>query len=273
METDNKLRADVALVTRGLAASRERAQELIGGGLVALNGRTLGKCSVRVSENDRLEVLGSAHPYVSRGGLKLERALKSFGVNPAGCVCMDIGASTGGFTDVLLQNGAAKVYAIDVGVGQLDAKLRQDPRVVSLEHTNARELHGGLFAETPTLAVMDVSFISIQLILPAALRAMEGRGRLISLIKPQFEAGPEKLGKKGVVSDPRVHIEVLKRIVELAPGLGWRVQALDHSPIAGTAGNLEFLGDFLPLGDCDAPPPAPEQIRALVQNAHRQLRP
>ena len=271
METDGKIRADVALTARGLVASRERAQELINSGLVALNGVLLEKCSIRVSDSDELTVLGAVHPYVSRGGLKLARALESFGVDPAGCVCMDIGASTGGFTDVLLQNGAAKVYAIDVGTGQLDTRLKADPRVISMEHTNARELRADLFDEAPKLGVMDVSFISIELILPAAFEVLGNAGRMISLIKPQFEAGPKKLGKKGIVSDPRVHMEVLERIVRFAPTLGWRVRALDHSPIAGTAGNLEFLGDFVPAARCDHSPSA-DEIRALVCAAHRRLR-
>lgn len=271
MESDDKIRADVALVARGLAASRERAQELINGGLAALNGRPLEKCSVRVAASDELTVLGAVHPYVSRGGLKLARALESFGVDPTGCVCMDVGASTGGFTDVLLQNGAAKVYAIDVGTGQLDARLQADPRVISMEHTNARELRADLFDEPPTLGVMDVSFISIELILPAAFEVLGSSGRMISLIKPQFEAGPKKLGKKGIVSDPRVHMEVLERIVRFAPALGWRVRALDHSPIAGTAGNLEFLGDFVPVARCDRSPSV-EEIRTLVRAAHSHLR-
>ena len=184
---------------------------------------------------------------------------------------MDVGASTGGFTDVLLQNGAAKVYAIDVGTGQLDARLQADPRVISMEHTNARELRTDLFDELPTLGVMDVSFISIELILPAAFEVLGSSGRMISLIKPQFEAGPKKLGKKGIVSDPRVHMEVLERIVRFAPALGWRVRALDHSPIAGTAGNLEFLGDFVPAARCDRSPSV-EEIRTLVRAAHSHLR-
>ena len=272
MEADNRIRADVALVNRGLAASRERAQELINSGLVTLNGKALSKCSAKVGETDSLEVLGAAHPYVSRGGLKLEKALKVFGLDPTGLTCMDIGASTGGFTDVLLQNGAAKVYAIDVGTGQLDPSLLVDSRVVSMEHTNARELSPEMFPETPKLGVMDVSFISIQLILPAAFHVLGPNGRMISLIKPQFEAGPKKLGKKGIVSDPKVHEEVLQRIVDFVPSLGWRVQALEHSPIAGTSGNLEFLGDFVPAERCGTDSPTAADIRKLVQTAHKQLR-
>lgn len=272
METGNLTRADVALVARGLAPSRERAQGLIESGLVTLNGRTLAKSSVKVSDADVIEITGDDLPFVSRGGFKLEKALKSFDVNPSGMTCMDIGASTGGFTDVLLQNGAARVYAIDVGAGQLDARLQNDPRVVSMEHTNARELHCGMFPVSPSLAVMDVSFISIRLILPAAFQVLGDHGRMISLIKPQFEAGPKNIGKKGIVSDPKVHIEVLKQIVDFAPTLGWKVRRLDFSPISGGSGNIEFLGDFIADGDCQVLSPTTEEIRRLVQTAHKQVR-
>ena len=184
---------------------------------------------------------------------------------------MDIGASTGGFTDVLLQNGAKRVYAIDVGEGQLDTRLESDPRVVSMEHTNARELHASMFSESPTLAVMDVSFISIRLILPAAFQVLGNQGRLISLIKPQFEAGPKNIGKKGIVSDPKVHIEVLKQIVDFVPSLGWKVRKLDFSPISGTSGNIEFLGDFVADSTYQIISPTHDEIRALVLAAHKQV--
>lgn len=272
MENNTPIRADVALVARGLVPSRERAQGLISSNLVTLNGKILTKSSVKVSAEDILEIHGEDLPYVSRGGFKLEKALKSFGVDPAGLTCMDIGASTGGFTDVLLQNGAKHVYAIDVGTGQLDARLLDDPRVTSMEHTNARELHAGMFPESPTLAVMDVSFISIRLILPAAFQVLGERGRMISLIKPQFEAGPKNIGKKGIVSDPKVHIDVLRQIVDFAPTLGWRVRRLDFSPISGTSGNIEFLGDFIADSSCSTLSPTHDEIRELVQTAHRQLR-
>lgn len=272
MENNTPVRADVALVSRGLVPSRERAQGLISSGLVTLNGKALSKSSVKVSENDVLEIHGEDLPYVSRGGFKLEKALRSFGVDPAGLTCMDIGASTGGFTDVLLQNGAERVYAIDVGTGQLDARLLDDPRVISMEHTNARELHPDMFEHAPTLAVMDVSFISIRLILPAAFRVLGENGRMISLIKPQFEAGPKNIGKKGIVSDPKVHIDVLQQIVDFAPTLGWRVKKLDYSPIAGTSGNLEFLGEFVSDSACATLSPTRDEICELVQTAHRQIR-
>lgn len=272
MDAEKALRADVALATRGLAVSRERAQSLIASGLVTLNGRALKKPSIRVSETDELKVLGSDYPYVSRGGLKLEKALKRFDIDPSGQICLDVGASTGGFTDVLLRNGAARVYAVDVGAGQLDPSLAADPRVVSMEHINARTLHTGQFPVVPSLAVMDVSFISIRLILPALFSLLGEDGRIVSLVKPQFEAGRQAPGKKGVVTSARIHIEVLQQIVDFAPTLGWTVRALDSSPITGTAGNLEFLADFMPFARCSDPAPAPDVIRRLVENAHRQLR-
>ena len=246
MDKPKKQRADVALVERGLAESREKAQALIMAGLVYIAEEKVLKPSEAVKPEDQLSVRGAAHPYVSRGGLKLEKALRVFGCDPTGVVAMDLGASTGGFTDVLLRNGAAHVYAIDVGFGQLDPLLASDKRVVSMERCNARTLTPDLFDVRPTLAVMDVSFISITLILPAVFSVLGEEGRLISLIKPQFEAGRDKIGKHGIVSKPSAHVEVLRRIVDFAPTLGWRVRALDFSPIAGGSGNLEFLADFVP---------------------------
>ena len=264
---DERMRADAALAARGLTASREKARALIEAGLITINGQPVTRPAQKVSESDVLEVLGQAHPYVGRGGLKLEKALKSFDVNPAGQVCMDIGASTGGFTDVLLQNGASRVYAIDVGFGQLDPLLANDPRVIRMERVNARALTPEMFPIPPTLAVMDVSFISITLILPAAFQVLGPGGRLLSLIKPQFEAGRDKIGKHGIVSKPAAHIEVLRRVMDFAPTLGWRVQGLDFSPIAGGSGNLEFLADFVPEAACRRFI-SPEDITALVKKAH-----
>lgn len=268
----DSIRADVALVSRGLASSRERAQSLIRAGLVKLNGAMLEKPSVKVSESDILAVAGSDCPYVSRGGLKLEKALDAFSVSPDGQICMDVGASTGGFTDVLLRRGAELVYAIDVGTGQLVPEIAENPRVVSMEHTNARALEREMFAPAPTLAVMDVSFISIKLILPALKRVMGADGRLVALIKPQFEAGPAALGKKGVVTSARVHERVLAEIAAFAPNAGWQLRALDFSPIAGGSGNLEFWGDFLSIERCEALPPDEKAVRALVDRAHRMIK-
>ena len=272
MADADKLRADVALVRRGLAPSRERAQALIEGGFVACNGRPVARSAQRVGDGDRLDVLGSDLPYVGRGGFKLARALEAFGVDPAGQVCLDVGASTGGFTDVLLQSGAALVYAVDVGSDQLAPRLRADPRVVSMERTNARELRPEMFARRPALGVMDVSFISIRLILPVAFGVLGPGGRMIALVKPQFEAGPNRLGKKGVISDPAVHAGVLREIAAFAPSLGWRVRALEPSPIPGGSGNLEFLADFVPDGSPLAAQADDARIREVVRAAHRLRR-
>ena len=268
---EEKLRADAALVRRGLAASREKAHALIAAGLATVNGAVIAKSAQKVGEADVLAITGALHPYVGRGGLKLEKALASFSVPVEGAVCMDIGASTGGFTDVLLRNGARCVYAIDVGAGQLDPSLAIDPRVRSLEHTNARALTAAMFDEPPTLAVMDVSFISIRLILPAAFAVLGDGGRLVSLVKPQFEAGRAEVGKHGVVSSPKAHARVLREIVEFALTLGWRVRALDVSPITGGDGNIEFLADFVPEQRCDRGI-APEEIDALVRLAHEKMK-
>jgi 23S rRNA (cytidine1920-2'-O)/16S rRNA (cytidine1409-2'-O)-methyltransferase len=262
-----KTRADTALVTRGLAASREKAQALIAAGLTLMNGAPIAKPSAKVGINDELTVLGRAIPYVSRGGLKLEKALKAFGVDPRDMVCLDIGASTGGFTDVLLQNGARLVYAVDVGSGQLDPSLAADRRVVSMERVNARALTPDMFPERPALAVMDVSFISVRLILPAAFAVLGDSGRMITLVKPQFEAGRKAVGKGGIVTSRAAHAEVLRSIVGFAPTLGWHVARMDYSPIAGGDGNIEFLAELLP-GVPERPVIGPEEIDALVRRAH-----
>lgn len=265
---DNMMRADAALAARGLAASREKAQGLIAAGLATVNGEAIKKPAQKVRESDVLAVLGAEHPYVSRGGLKLEKALRVFGVDVTGATCLDIGASTGGFTDVLLKDGAEKVYAVDVGVGQLDAMLREDPRVISLEHVNARTLDAGMFPDRIGLAVMDVSFISVKLILPAAFSVLGGTGRMIALIKPQFEAGRQAVGKGGIVTKPATHRQVLRDIAAFVPTLGWRVRALDYSPITGGDGNIEFLADMAPEGIC-AESVTLERIDEVVDQAHR----
>ncbi len=264
---DRLMRADAALAARGLAGSREKARVLIELGLATVNGTVIKKPAQKVSGSDALAVLGEAHPYVSRGGLKLEKALRVFGVDATGRVCMDIGASTGGFTDVLLQSGARKVYAIDVGTGQLDEKLRRDPRVVCMERVNARALEAAMFDEAPTLAVMDVSFISIRLILPAALAILGDQGHMVTLIKPQFEAGRAAIGKGGIVTSAKAHRDVLAALTGFAPTLGWRVRALDVSPITGGDGNVEFLADLVP--DDGATVSVTEaEIERLVREAH-----
>ena len=262
------MRADAALAARGLAESREKGRKLIEAGLAAVNGAVIAKPAQKVTEADVLTVLGQDQPWVGRGGLKLEKALKVFGVDPSGQVCLDIGASTGGFTDVLLQNGAARVYAVDVGAGQLHPSLLRDPRVVNMEHVNARALTADMFDPLPTLAVMDVSFISIKLILPAALGLLGPRGRMVTLVKPQFEAGRANIGKRGIVSGAAVHAAVLRDLAAFVPTLGWTLRGLDFSPIAGGSGNIEFLADLAPDGE----PIADAVIDSVVRKAHQAIR-
>lgn len=232
-------RADVALVERGLFESRARAQAAIAAGLVTADGVALRKASDIVADDTELRA-ADAHPWVSRGALKLVAALDHFGFDPGGDVCLDVGASTGGFTEVLLANGANKVYAVDVGRGQLHARLRGDPAVVSLEETDIRKLDPARFAEAPEFATVDVSFISLKLVLPALDRLLVRPAHLIALIKPQFEAGREHL-KKGIVLDPAVHVVVCAEIVAFTASLGWTVAGVIESPIAGGEGNKEFL--------------------------------
>lgn len=267
----DKLRADVALVERGLCVSRAKAQAAIMAGQVLIGQRRVDKASELVKPEDELVLRGAANPFASRGGLKLEKAVEVFHADLTGRVCMDIGAATGGFTDVCLRGGAAHVYAIDVGYGQFAWKLRNDPRVTLMERTNARHLTPDMFPLRPTVTVMDVSFISIKLILPVAAGIMGEDGVFYTLIKPQFEAGKERVGKKGVVRDPRVHEDVLREIVDFAPGFGWQVEALDFSPITGPEGNIEFLAKIVPMRE-GLTPISSEMIRALVARAHEAMR-
>jgi len=247
------MRLDQALVERGLALSRVRAQGLIRAGFVTVNGLKADKNAALVDEADAIRVTGETLPYVSRGALKLIAALDRFQVDPKGLTCMDIGASTGGFTEVLLERGADRVYAIDAGTDQLAGKLRADPRVTVMEQTNARALTPDMFAAPIALAVMDVSFISIKLILPAAFTILGDGGRMIALVKPQFEAGPKALNKHGVVTDPREHERVLDEIAAFVQGLGWRVEDVIPSPIQGGSGNREFLALMTPDGSQACP--------------------
>jgi 23S rRNA (cytidine1920-2'-O)/16S rRNA (cytidine1409-2'-O)-methyltransferase len=236
-----KRRADQLLVERGLVESRQRAQALILAGLVFSGERRIDKAGQALGEDTPLTLRGQDHPWVSRGGLKLDHGLAHFAIDPAGLTCLDIGASTGGFTDVLLARGAAKVYAVDVGQGQLAWKLRQDARVVVLEKTNARHLTAAEIPEPPDLVVCDAAFISLTLVLPAALALARPGARLVALIKPQFEVGRGQVGKGGVVRDPAQHQAVCDRIAAWLPARGWRVLGLTGSPISGPEGNLEFL--------------------------------
>ena len=263
-----KVRLDVLLVERGLLDSRQKAQANIMAGLVFVNGQRVDKPGTAVAEDAPVEVRGHALPYVSRGGLKLEKAMKTFPITLTGKTCADIGASTGGFTDCMLQNGASKVYAVDVGYGQLDWKLRSDPRVVCLERTNARYLDHEQIPDELDFASIDVSFISLKLILPAVANVLKDGGYVASLVKPQFEAGREKVGKKGVVRDPAVHKEVLEHYLEHAREAGFGVLGLTYSPIRGPEGNIEYLG-FLQKG---AETTAAFDLDALVEKSHQTLK-
>jgi 23S rRNA (cytidine1920-2'-O)/16S rRNA (cytidine1409-2'-O)-methyltransferase len=242
-----KLRADQALVDRGLVESRSRAQALILAGKVFTGDRRIDKAGQMLAAESPLEVRGHDHPWVSRGGLKLDHALTTFGLSPAGLVCLDIGASTGGFTDVLLHHGAVRVHAVDVGHGQLAWKLRTDQRVVVHEKTNARHLDAAIFgdqagADRPGALVCDASFIGLRTVLPAGLALCAPGAWAIALIKPQFEAGPSQVGSRGVVRDPAVHAEVCETIRRWWQGLaGWTVLGVAESPIKGPEGNVEFL--------------------------------
>jgi len=260
----------VAMTARGLGDSREKAQALIMAGQVYIDEKKVLKASEQVAEdaNSVLRGAGESH-FASRGGHKLEKAITAFEADVTDAVAMDIGAAAGGFTDVLLRHGARHVYAIDVGYGQLDWKLRNDDRVTVMERTNARTLTEDMFPARPNLTVMDVSFISIRLILPVAAQIMGENGRFLTLVKPQFEAGKGQVGKNGVVREKETHERVLKEICLFAPSFGWHVQQLTYSPIKGPAGNIEFLADVRP-GEGDML--SDEYIRELVQRAHTELK-
>lgn len=234
-----QIRLDIALVRRGLFATRERAQEAIGAGMVLVGGRPATKPALQVSEADAIEVTGDPVKYVGRGGLKLEGGLEHFAVDPAGRVCLDVGASTGGFTDCLLRRGARLVYAVDVGRDQLHADLRHDQRVVVMEGMDIRHLTA--LPQVPSLAAVDVSFISLTLVLPAVRRLIAPGGLVLALIKPQFELGPGMVGKRGVVKEPRLHRQAVDRVLQAAGALGLQTGPVIPSPITGTEGNQEFL--------------------------------
>ena len=263
-----KKRLDVLLTERGHADTRTKAQAIIMSGLVYVDGQKADKPGVSYEESVDIEVRSGSCPYVSRGGLKLEKALRDFGVKPEGYVCSDSGASTGGFTDCLLQQGAKKVFAIDVGYGQLDWKIRSDPRVVVMERTNVRYVTPEQLGEPLDLSVIDVSFISLKIVLPVIKTFLKPTGQVLCLIKPQFEAGKEKVGKKGVVRDPSVHKEVLDGFVELANSLGMTILGLTFSPVKGPEGNIEFLG-HLTLDDKPGIVPDTAQV---VADAHSTLK-
>ena len=262
-----KVRLDQLVYEQGHTESRERAKTTIMAGLVFVNGQRADKPGMAVSPDVHLEVRGSALPFVSRGGYKLDKALKVFPVDPIGKICLDCGASTGGFTDVLLQHGAKKVYSVDVGYGQLAWKLRTDERVVNLERTNLRYVTEEQIPEPIELAVMDVSFISIRLVIPAVHRLLVPDADYICLIKPQFEAGREEVGKKGVVRDSAVHEHVVQGILDFAQAEGFSVLGLDYSPIKGPEGNIEYICH---LRNC-AGQSKEFDVAAIVKASHEAL--
>ena len=263
----SKKRLDVLLCERGMAESRQRAQADIMSGHVYVNGQQALKAGTPISEEAKIEVRGHAIPYVSRGGLKLAKAMDSFSLDLSGMVCADIGASTGGFSDCMLQHNAAKVYAVDTGYGKLAWKIRTDPKVTCLERTNARYLTHEQIPEELDFASVDVSFISLRLILPALRGVLKPTGQVVCLVKPQFEAGREKVGKKGVVRDPKVHLEVLEQFLVHAQDADFTVKDLTYSPIRGPEGNIEYLG-FLSVG---SGAPYIGDLAALVAESHTKL--
>lgn len=266
-----KERLDVLLVKAGHAASREKAKAIIMSGIVYVDGQKEDKAGATFEDTVTIEVRGNTLKYVSRGGLKLEKAVAVYGLSFDGMTCLDIGASTGGFTDCMLQNGASKVYSVDVGHGQLDWKLRNDERVVCMEKTNFRYMKAGDLPQPMDFASCDVSFISLEKILPPAYELLAQGARMICLIKPQFEAGREKVGKKGVVTDPKVHKEVVCKIMQFALDTEFSILGLDFSPIKGPEGNIEYL-----LYLCKKEPENKEvdetMVDAVVAAAHEGLK-
>lgn len=263
-----KERLDALLTARGLFESRAKAQAAIMAGQILVNEQKIDKPGTQVTEDAKIRILGDKLPFVSRGGLKLAKALKIFPISVEGKVVADIGASTGGFTDCALQNGAAKVYAIDVGYGQLAWKLRNDERVVNMERTNVRYLEKEQLAEMVDAVTIDVAFISLDKVLPAVHKILKANGFVIALIKPQFEAGKENVGKKGVVRDPKVHEAVINNVISFAKNEGFGIAGLEFSPIKGPEGNIEYLL-YLTLGNDDAVDA--EYVSALVSKSHGDL--
>lgn len=261
-----KQRLDVYLAEKGLAKSRSEAQSVIMAGEVYIDNVKATKAGEQVSGEEKIEVRSTAKKYVSRGGLKLEKAMEVFPVSPKGKVCMDIGASTGGFTDCMLQNGGVKVYAVDVGYGQLAWQLRCDERVVNMERTNIRYVEETALDEKIEFFSVDVSFISLGLVLPVAWRLSTEDASGVCLIKPQFEAGRDKVGKKGVVRDKNVHKEVIEKVVGFTKEIGFKVQGIDYSPIKGPEGNIEYLMYISKTGDC-----AELDIEGLVDKSHNEI--
>lgn len=265
----NKTRLDIALFERGFAPSREKAKAIIMSGIVYVNNQKSDKAGKEIADDDVIEVRGNTLKYVSRGGLKLEKAMKAFPISLDGKICMDVGASTGGFTDCMLMNGAVKVYSVDVGYGQLAWKLRTDERVVNLERTNFRYATAEQIPDKIDFSSVDVSFISLKHILPNLNNLLKDDGQAVCLIKPQFEAGKDKVGKKGVVSDINTHLEVVENVIAMALDNGFDVKGLDFSPIKGPEGNIEYL-----IYLCKSSEPVISEnvdARSLVSKSHSDL--
>lgn len=265
----DKIRLDLAVVNTGQCESREKAKALIMAGLVYVDGQKQLKAGTTVRPDAIIEIKGKANPFVSRGGLKLQKAAENFDINLENCVCMDIGASTGGFTDCMLSHGAKKVYAIDVGYGQLAWKLRTDERVVNMERTNFRYVTHEQIPEEIDFASVDVSFISLKIILPVLRELLKENGQAVCLIKPQFEAGKENVGKKGVVRDPQVHISVVNTILNFARGCGYSLKNIDFSPIKGPEGNIEYLMHIQKTAEAENF--CTETAESLVKRSHEVL--
>ena len=267
-----KERVDVLAYKQGLFDTREQAKRGVMAGLVVavINGERFDKPGEKIDEATELKLKGEKLKYVSRGGLKLEKALNQFGLSVEGKIAIDIGASTGGFTDVMLQNGASQVFSVDVGTNQLAWKLRNDPRVVSMEQFNLRYAEPDDFEATPSFASIDVSFISLDLILPALHRILAENGQVVALVKPQFEAGREQIGKNGIIKDPKIHLAVLEKVAAFAGTHGFAVMGVDYSPIQGGHGNIEFLM-YLEKKE-EKTKPTTEQLEAVVELAHKEFK-
>lgn len=268
-----KERLDLLMMEQGLATSREKAKAIIMSGIVYVDGQKEDKAGSMIKRTAKIEVRGTTLKYVSRGGLKLEKAMECFGVTLQDKVCMDVGSSTGGFTDCMLQNGAVKVYSVDVGHGQLDWKLRNDERVVCMEKTNIRyvTLEDERIEEPIDFASIDVSFISLTKVLPAVRNLLKENGEIVSLIKPQFEAGREQVGKKGVVRDQKVHLQVIEMVTEFAISIGFELLHLDFSPIKGPEGNIEYLLHMRKLGEGEKVEEIPFDREKVVTESHQTL--
>ena len=262
-----KQRLDVLLMEKNFFDSRARAKAMIMAGKILVDGQKIDKAGTLIAPDAQIRVLGEEMPFVSRGGLKLQKALDVFKINMSGKIAMDVGASTGGFTDCMLQRGAKRVYAIDVGYGQLAWKLRSDVRVVNMERTNIRNVtRENFFYEVPDFASIDVAFISLEKVLPVVFDVLSDSGEVVALIKPQFEAGREHVGKKGVVRDKKIHAAVIERVLNFSSEVGFKIRGLNFSPVKGPEGNIEYLAHLSKVGEA-----ADVEILSVVNNAHEVL--